>query len=112
MQALHSFGDEVRGIIKSEEVSCEALAKQDFFQMYYVYILQSKVDKSFYTGFTEDLKQRIRNHNAVGQNYSSKKAPLRLSWYCVFKNKQKALQFEKYLKSGSGFAFARKRLVS
>jgi len=80
--------------------------------MYYVYILQSETDQSFYTGFTEDLKQRIKAHNASGQSYSSKKAPFHLVWYCVFNDKKKALHFEKYLKSGSGFAFARKRLVS
>lgn len=31
--------------------------------MYYVYIFQSQKDKSFYTGFTENLKERIKDHN-------------------------------------------------
>jgi len=79
--------------------------------MYYVYILQSKKDKSYYTGVTEDLKERIKEHNWHLSKYSSSKAPLELVWYCAFKNKKKAYDFEKYLKSGSGFAFARKRLV-
>jgi predicted GIY-YIG superfamily endonuclease len=79
--------------------------------MYYVYILQSKKDKSFYTGFTEDLKQRIKEHNWHLAEYSKSKAPFELTWFCAFKNKKKALDFEKYLKQGSGFAFARKRLV-
>ncbi|HEY4509748.1 MAG TPA: GIY-YIG nuclease family protein [Candidatus Paceibacterota bacterium] len=80
--------------------------------MYYVYILQSEKDRSFYTGFTEDLKKRVFEHNTKTQHYSSKKAPFKLSWYCAFLSKKRALDFEKYLKSGSGFAFARKRLVS
>lgn len=79
--------------------------------MYYVYILQSQKDKSFYTGFTHDLKAQLKNHNSRKQKYSSQKAPFELFWYCAFRSKKKALDFEKYLKSGSGFAFARKRLV-
>jgi len=79
--------------------------------MYYVYILQSKKDKSFYTGFTTDLKLRLKDHNTHGNKYSSSRAPYELSWYCAFKSKKKALDFEKYLKQGSGFAFSRKRLV-
>ena len=79
--------------------------------MFYVYILKSFKDNSFYTGFSEDLKKQFQNHNSKGQTYSSKKASFELIWYCSFKDKLKALKFEKYLKSGSGFAFARKRLV-
>ena len=79
--------------------------------MYYVYILQSQKDKSYYTGFTEDLKERIKEHNWHEATYSKSKAPFELAWYCAFKDKKKAFDFEKYLKQGSGFAFARKRLV-
>lgn len=79
--------------------------------MYYVYILQSKKDKTFYTGFTEDLKKRIKYHNWREATYSKSKAPFELIWFCAFKDKKKALDFEKYLKQGSGFAFARKRLI-
>ena len=79
--------------------------------MYYVYILQSQKDKSYYTGFTEDLKQRIEDHNWHTVDYSKNKAPFELVWFCSFKDKKKALDFEKYLKQGSGFAFARKRLL-
>ncbi len=79
--------------------------------MYYVYIIQSQKDQSYYTGFTEDLKQRIKGHNWHEAIYSKSKAPLDLVWFCSFRDKKKALDFEKYLKQGSGFAFARKRLV-
>ncbi|MBI2024006.1 GIY-YIG nuclease family protein [Candidatus Giovannonibacteria bacterium] len=70
--------------------------------MYYIYILQSQKDRSYYTGITEDLKQRLREHNA---------GPFKIAFYCAFKDKKKALDFEKYLKSSSGFAFARKRFI-
>ncbi|MDO8523476.1 MAG: GIY-YIG nuclease family protein [bacterium] len=79
--------------------------------MYYVYILQSQNDKSFYTGVTEDLKRRISEHNSGSNKYSNSKRPFKLVWYSAFLEKKKAYDFEKYLKSGSGFAFARKRLV-
>jgi predicted GIY-YIG superfamily endonuclease len=79
--------------------------------MYYVYILQSEKDKSCYTGFTADLKERIKKHNRKEVNYSSKKAPFELVWFCAFRDKDKAIAFEKYLKIGSGFAFARKHLI-
>lgn len=79
--------------------------------MYYVYILQSEKDQSYYTGFTEDLQARLKDHNAHGNTYSSIKAPYHLTWYCAFLDKKKALDFEKYLKQGSGHAFARKRLT-
>jgi len=79
--------------------------------MHYVYILQSQRDKSYYTGTTENLKKRVAEHNAGSPRYSSSKCPYKIIWYCAFLMKDKALNFEKYLKKGSGFAFARKRLV-
>ena len=79
--------------------------------MYYVYIIQSKKDESYYTGFTQNLELRIKDHNWLGSTYSKTKVPFELVWFCSFKDKKKALDFEKYLKQGSGFAFARKRLV-
>jgi predicted GIY-YIG superfamily endonuclease len=79
--------------------------------MYHVYILQSKKDGSYYTGMTEDVEKRLQDHNWHEATYSKSKAPFELVWYCSFKDKKKTLDFEKYLKSGSGFAFARKRLV-
>ena len=78
--------------------------------MYYVYILQSQKDKSYYTGYTTDLKNQFKKHNAKGQKYTSQKVPYKIIWYCAFVEKPKATAFEKYLKQGSGFAFARKHL--
>ncbi|MBI3335928.1 MAG: GIY-YIG nuclease family protein [Candidatus Portnoybacteria bacterium] len=79
--------------------------------MYYVYILQSKKDKSYYVGSSEDLKRRLQEHNQGKVEFTSSRIPYILIWYCAFRTKQKALAFEQYLKSGSGFAFGRKRLV-
>ncbi|MGO7336805.1 GIY-YIG nuclease family protein [Rhizobium leguminosarum] len=80
--------------------------------MWYVYILRS-VDfpDQEYTGSTADLKQRFAAHNAGKSAHTAKFAPWNLLWYCAFPDKLKALEFETYLKSHSGRAFASKRLV-
>ncbi len=79
--------------------------------MFYVYILKSQKDKSYYVGTTEDLNKRIDDHNRGTATYSSSKVPFVLVWSCNLDDKKKALDFEKYLKSGSGFAFRNKHLI-
>jgi predicted GIY-YIG superfamily endonuclease len=79
--------------------------------MFYTYIIQSLKDKSFYIGSTSDLKKRVNQHNKGQANYSSTKVPFQIVWYGAFMNKIKAQEFEKYLKSSSGFAFRNKRLL-
>lgn len=79
--------------------------------MYYVYILQSQKDLSRYIGVTVDLKRRLHEHNNGNARYSNTKRPYRLIWYAAFREKTRAYEFEKYLKSSSGYAFAKKRLA-
>ncbi len=79
--------------------------------MFYVYQLQSVLDpEQFYVGFTEDLKSRFAAHNRGESAHTSKFIPWHLLAYHAFAEKQTALNFEAYLKSGSGRAFAKKRL--
>jgi putative endonuclease len=78
--------------------------------MFYVYLLKLNSGK-FYVGFSVDLKQRIKTHVLGKVKAAFKSRPLSLVFYCAFKNKKKALDFEKYLKSSSGFAFRNKRLL-
>lgn len=78
--------------------------------MYYVYILKLKNGK-FYIGYSANLKQRIREHNQEKVSATKKLRPLKLVFYTAFISKIKALKFEKYLKSSSGFAFRNKRLI-
>lgn len=87
------------------------VVKWDKIHMFYTYIIQSLKDKSFYIGSTSDLKKRLKQHNSGQANYSSNKTPFKLVWYGASINKSKAQEFEKYLKSSSGFAFRNKRLV-
>jgi predicted GIY-YIG superfamily endonuclease len=50
-------------------------------------------------------------HAKGGVSYTAKRLPIELLFYCAFKDKYVAIAFEKYLKSGSGSAFMKKRLV-
>lgn len=79
--------------------------------MYYVYLLESLSEqRQRYVGVTSDLKQRLQEHNAGQSMHTSKFKPWRLETYIAFTNRNKAEAFERYLKSGSGHAFANKRL--
>ncbi|OGM12996.1 excinuclease ABC subunit C [Candidatus Woesebacteria bacterium RIFCSPLOWO2_01_FULL_39_23] len=78
--------------------------------MHYVYILKLS-NNSNYVGQTSDLKNRIKDHNKGNTNHTKKFLPVKLIFYCAFESKKKALNFEKYLKSGSGKAFKKKRLI-
>ena len=78
--------------------------------MHYVYLIESESSAARYVGYTDDLRLRIDDHNS-GKNRSTKAGrPWRLKTYLAFSTKQQALEFESYLKSGSGHAFARRRL--
>ncbi|MDO8520689.1 MAG: GIY-YIG nuclease family protein [bacterium] len=79
--------------------------------MYYVYILQSEKDASRYIGVTTDLRKRLQEHNLGRAKYSSAKRPYKILWYSAFLEKQRAYDFERYLKSSSGHAFTKKRLI-
>lgn len=79
--------------------------------MYYVYLIKSlKNPKKTYVGSTSNLKQRLKKHNDGGSIYTSDNRPWKLITYLCFETESKALEFEKYIKSGSGYAFAKKRL--
>ena len=78
--------------------------------MQYVYLIESvgSPDRRF-VGITSDLRRRLRDHNTGKASHTSKFAPWQLVTYLAFSDPLKAQDFELYLKSGSGHAFARKR---
>ena len=79
--------------------------------MYYVYLLRSiNSPEQTYRGYTEDLKTRLKDHNAGKSKHTAKYVPWELVSYHAFADKRKAQEFEHYLKTGSGKAFANKRL--
>lgn len=79
--------------------------------MHYVYLLESLSHSGErYVGSTRDLRSRIKKHNSGASSHTSKHMPWRLVTYLAFSSQSQAEAFERYLKSGSGHAFAKKRL--
>ncbi len=74
---------------------------------HYVYILVSESDKTrHYTGLTENLESRLKAHNAGQCQHTSSFKPWQVQTAIAFCSREKAVLFEKYLKSHSGRAFA------
>ena len=80
-------------------------------RFYYVYILRCH-DGDLYTGCTHNLKERFARHQKGWVPVTKDRRPVRLLWSGAFPERSKAFDFEKYLKSGSGRAFAKKRLYT
>jgi len=78
--------------------------------MYYVYTLKC-FDKHLYTGCTENIEERLNRHNLGYVPATAERLPVELITYTTFKDKYKAFEFEKYLKSGSGRAFIAKHFI-
>jgi putative endonuclease len=78
-------------------------------KFFYVYILQSEADpQRFYTGLTDDLRTRLKNHNSGRIVHTAKCKPWRLKTYVALPDRTRAAQLEQYLKSASGRAFAKR----
>ena len=78
--------------------------------MHYIYILQSKKDHKFYTGVTNDLKRRMKQHQSGTVRSTWNRRPLELIYYEACLNEDDAKQRELYLKSGMGKKYIRNRL--
>ena len=80
-------------------------------QFSYVYILQSDIRaEHFYVGLTDDLHDRLRRHNAGEVPHTSGRRPWHIKTTVAFRDRGRAVDFERYLKTASGRAFAKKRL--
>ena len=77
--------------------------------MKYVYILVSESGEHFYVGVTDDVLARLAVHNGGHVTHTAKHRPWKLRTYIAFSEEDRAFAFERYLKSGSGRAFASKR---
>lgn len=96
--------------LDSEAICLSKLREDRARRVHYVYLLQSeRFPDQRYIGVTSDLKKRIPDHNAGKSAHASKYVPWKLVTYVAFSDRRKAETFERYLKSGSGHAFARKR---
>ena len=79
--------------------------------MYYVYILFNKVTGRYYIGYTPDLRNRIQKHYSGKVQPTKSNLNYKLVHYSSFVERNDALIFEKYLKSGSGVAFMNKHFL-
>jgi len=79
---------------------------------YYVYILRSLKNKKWYTGYTSDLKNRLKEHNSHKSIYTKSRGPYELIYYEACRNEDDAQAREKYLKSGMGKRYIKNRLKS
>jgi putative endonuclease len=78
--------------------------------LYCVYILKCSNGK-FYTGYSANLEKRLKAHQNGEVHFTKDKLPFVFVHVSYFINKQKAYDFERYLKSGSGIAFRNKRFI-
>ena len=80
--------------------------------MFFVYILQSDFDNSFYIGYTTNLERRLQEHNEGKSRYTSKKIPWQLKYHENFNNKTDALKREHFLKKQRNRKFYQKLINS
>jgi len=77
--------------------------------MKYVYLLRSRSNPTrTYVGLTDDLTRRLREHNSGECRTTAPYRPWTIEVAIRFKDDKKAAEFEQYLKSGSGHAFAKR----
>ena len=79
--------------------------------MWYVYILRSQQDNNLYIGSTNDLHRRLHEHNSGHVMATQSRLPFTLESYIAVRSEKKARELEVYLKSGSGHAILKKRIL-
>ena len=79
-------------------------------RIYYVYILQSEKDSAFYTGYSEDLKNRLSDHSKGKVPSTKNRLPVKRVYYEACLNQQDATHREKYLKTAWGKRYIKTRL--
>jgi len=106
-----------RGRLKNLLAICEGCPPEPWRRravriMYYVYIIQSiNYPDQIYVGYTENMEDRLSSHNRGSSTHTEKYRPWKLVFYASFDTKEKALDFELFLKSGSGREFRNRRII-
>jgi putative endonuclease len=80
--------------------------------MHYTYVLLSDQSGRFYTGYTADLRQRLREHHRGRVRWTASRQPVRLVYYEACLSPDDALRRERFLKSGTGKRYLRSRLAA
>jgi putative endonuclease len=77
----------------------------------FVYIIRNAAQPPrYYTGLTSDPVERLKAHNQRNGHHTSGRGPWRIDVLIEFADESRAVRFERYLKSGSGGAFAQRHL--
>lgn len=80
--------------------------------MFYVYLLECAIDRSWYIGYSANLKQRVERHQKGNDaRTTSRKKDWKLVYHETYIDKQDAKGRERFLKSGSGYRFLKKQLA-
>ncbi|OHB07529.1 MAG: excinuclease ABC subunit C [Candidatus Zambryskibacteria bacterium RIFCSPLOWO2_02_39_10] len=78
--------------------------------MFYVYVLRSSKDNQFYTGFSSDLRRRVKEHFS-GESFATKsRLPFEIIYYEAYRNEKDARARERFLKTGWGRNYLKKNL--
>ena len=78
--------------------------------MYYVYVLRSLINRRLYTGSTQDIERRLKEHNSGKTKYTSSTKPFELVYKETYNTRLEAVRREKFLKSGKGREFLKDKL--
>lgn len=79
-------------------------------KIWYIYLLQNNKDHRWYTGCTDDLRKRFKEHNEGLVPSTKGRGPFKIIYYEACANKNEAFAREKYLKSGMGKRYLKNRL--
>lgn len=79
--------------------------------MYFVYIIQSLKDGSYYVGQTKDIERRLEKHNKANSGYTATKKPWKLVYSEEFRTRTEAIKRERFLKAQKSKEFI-ERLIS
>jgi putative endonuclease len=79
-------------------------------KFHYTYVLLSRKDNKFYSGYTEDLKIRFKQHTTGKVSSTKDRLPVELVYYEACINKKDAMARERYFKTYKGKLFLRNRL--
>jgi len=77
---------------------------------HYVYVLRSELDKQFYTGYTTDLDQRVKDHNKGRVTSTRRRTPFILVYWEGCLSQRDATRRERYLKTAWGKRYIKNRL--
>jgi putative endonuclease len=80
-------------------------------KFFYVYVLKSLTKNFIYIGYTENLKQRFKEHNSGESKSTRPYLPYEIVHYEAYRNMEDAKRREHYLKTNKGKTALKTMLV-